>query len=152
MTRYHYHHHDKETQGINDDLKSNPGVLDDGELLIQQAASASGDGMVCQNNFISFSSFFPFFLLFLFSSYSLFPQSLQVSVLLEGAPNAGKTALAASLAKQVILHFSLWMFLIMSLLQNFHNRQIFAVWVPVCEDLLSGRHGRVHGVCQVQGH
>jgi len=44
------------------------GVLDDGELLIQQAASASGDGMV--------------------------------SVLLEGAPNSGKTALAASLAKQ----------------------------------------------------
>ena len=40
------HHHDNETQGINDDLKSNPGVLDDGELLIQQAASASGDGMV----------------------------------------------------------------------------------------------------------
>ena len=95
---------------------------------------------------------FPFFLLFLFSSYSLFPQSLQVSVLLEGAPNAGKTALAASLAKQVILLFSLWMFLIMSFLQNFHNRQIFAVWVPVCEDLLSGRHGRVHGVCQVQSH
>jgi len=44
------------------------GVLDDGELLIQQASSASGDGMV--------------------------------SVLLEGAPNSGKTALAASLAKQ----------------------------------------------------
>merc|ERR1711981_41267 len=43
------------------------GVLDDGELLIQQASSASGDGMV--------------------------------SVLLEGAPNAGKTALAAQLAK-----------------------------------------------------
>ena len=68
MTHYHYHHHDNETQGINDDLKSNAGVLDDGELLIQQAASASGDGMVRQNNFISFSSFlslFPSFPLFL---------------------------------------------------------------------------------------
>merc|ERR1719410_678472 len=44
------------------------GVLDDGELLIQQAASEDGPGLV--------------------------------SILLEGAPNAGKTALAASLAKQ----------------------------------------------------
>jgi len=42
-------------------------VLDDGELLIQQAASADGPGLV--------------------------------SVLLEGAPNSGKTALAAKLAK-----------------------------------------------------
>lgn len=42
-------------------------VLDDGELLIQQAASAEGPGLV--------------------------------SVLLEGAPNAGKSALAAKLAK-----------------------------------------------------
>ena len=104
------------------------------------------------------SSHFPhsslFFLLFLFSSYSLFPQSLQVSVLLEGAPNAGKTALAASLAKQVILHFSLCLgvYDIKPLLENFHNNHIFAVRVPVCEDLLSGRHGRVHGVCQVQSH
>ena len=44
-----------------------PGVLDDGELLIQQAASQDGPGLV--------------------------------SILLEGAPNAGKTALAAKLAK-----------------------------------------------------
>jgi len=44
------------------------GVLDDGELLIQQAGSATGDGLV--------------------------------SILLEGAPNAGKTALAAALAKK----------------------------------------------------
>ena len=57
-------------------MKSNPGVLDDGELLIQQAASASGDGMVRQNNFISFSSFlslfpsFPLFLLLLISTIS----------------------------------------------------------------------------------
>jgi len=43
------------------------GVLDDGELLIQQAASSDGPGLV--------------------------------SILLEGAPNAGKTALAAQLAK-----------------------------------------------------
>ena len=43
------------------------GVLDDGELLIQQAASEDGPGLV--------------------------------SILLEGAPNAGKTALAAQLAK-----------------------------------------------------
>jgi len=42
-------------------------VLDDGELLIQQAASTDGPGLV--------------------------------SILLEGAPNAGKTALAAQLAK-----------------------------------------------------
>ena len=41
--------------------------MDDGELLIQQAASADGPGLV--------------------------------SVLLEGAPNSGKTALAAKLAK-----------------------------------------------------
>merc|ERR1712223_819656 len=56
------------SRGINNWGEPVQGVLDDGELLIQQAASASGDGMV--------------------------------SVLLEGAPNAGKTALAASLAKQ----------------------------------------------------
>ena len=43
------------------------GVLDDGELLIQQAASTDGPGLV--------------------------------SILIEGAPNAGKTALAAQLAK-----------------------------------------------------
>merc|ERR1719402_1648109 len=43
------------------------GVLDDGELLIQQAASSDGSGLV--------------------------------SILLEGAPNAGKTALAAQLAR-----------------------------------------------------
>merc|ERR1740128_1633262 len=42
-------------------------ILDDGELLIQQAASSDGPGLV--------------------------------SILLEGAPNAGKTALAARLAK-----------------------------------------------------
>ena len=43
------------------------GILDDGELLIQQAASSDGTGLV--------------------------------SILLEGAPNAGKTALAAKLTR-----------------------------------------------------
>ena len=73
---YHHHHHDNETQGINEVIKikwqSNPGVLDDGELLIQQAASASGDGMVRQNNFFSFSSFLSLFHKLFFPSFPLF--------------------------------------------------------------------------------
>jgi len=54
-------------QGVIEWGEAIKGVLEDGELLIQQAKSGGGSGLV--------------------------------SILLEGAPNAGKTALAAQLAK-----------------------------------------------------
>ena len=124
-------------QGINDDLKSNPGVLDDGELLIQQAASASGDGMVRQNNFISFSSFlslfpsFPLFLLLLISTTSPGQR------LARGRPQRGENRAGRLLGKAGDSSFLSLDVFHQTLLQNFHNRQIFAVWVPVCEDLFS---------------
>merc|ERR1719400_2135045 len=88
------------------------GVLDDGELLIQQAGSGSGDGLV--------------------------------SILLEGAPNAGKTALAASLAKQSGFPFvkicspdDMVGFTESAKCKATSRLLGKAVWVPVCEDLLS---------------
>ena len=107
MTHYHYHHHDNETQGINDDLKSNPGVLDDGELLIQQAASASGDGMVRQNNFFSFSSFFSpfinsFFLLFLLLLISTISPGERLA---RGRPQRGENRACRLLGKAGDLSF-----------------------------------------------
>jgi vesicle-fusing ATPase len=63
--------------------------LEDGAILTQQARSGFG-------NFDYF--FLKFFLFLLFITHFCWRLGL-VSVLLEGPPNAGKTALAAQLAK-----------------------------------------------------
>jgi hypothetical protein len=63
--------------------------LEDGAILTQQARSGFG-------NFDYF--FLKFFLFLLFITHFCLRLGL-VSVLLEGPPNAGKTALAAQLAK-----------------------------------------------------
>ena len=142
MTHYHYHHHDNETPGINDDLKSNPGVLDDGELLIQQAASASGDGMVRQNNLISFSSFLPLFYKLFFPSFPLFLLLLISTIspgqrLARGRPQRGENRACRLLGKAGDSSFLSLDVSHNVFVANFHNSQIFAVWVPVCEDLFS---------------